>query len=148
MNRKSGLPSRLTPRRLVVLCLVAGTLAWGALGALTRGGIPGAGRRRRELAAGRYAPALGRLERLAARPWPGAPRSSIRSACEAGVGHIDLALNAWARVPRFAVRHACRARARRVALDHGRLAIAEASVTPLLHAQRGRWAGWPSGRSG
>ena len=104
----------------------------------------------RELASGRYALALERLERLSAR-WPG--RAEIEyplGACEAALGHVDAALTAWERVPRDSPLgpRAILDRAR-LALDHGRLAIAEASIAPLLvdSGEVGR-AGVAAGRPG
>ncbi len=128
------MPSWLTPRRLLALALVVagfgvgavkGVEAWSYRAELTRAD--------RELASGRYAAARGRLERLAGR-WPG--RAEIEyplGVCEAALGDIDAALNAWGRVPRDSVLapRALLGRAQ-LALGHGRLAIAEASVTPLL----------------
>ena len=83
----------------------------------------------REMASGRYGPALGRLERLSAR-WPGRAEVEYpRGVCEAALGHVDAALTAWERVPRASPLgpRAILDRAR-MALDHGRLAIAEAAV--------------------
>ena len=85
------------------------------------------------MALGRYAPALARLEPLSAR-WPGRAEVEYRlGICEAALGHVDAALAAWGRVPRDSpwFPRATLDRAR-LALDHGRLAIAEASLVPLL----------------
>ena len=82
---------------------------------------------------GRYRPALARLERLSAR-WPGRAKSSIRrGVCEAALGHVDAALTAWERVPRDSPwwPRAILDRAR-LAFEQGRLAIADASLVPIL----------------
>jgi enediyne biosynthesis protein E4 len=128
------MPSWLTPRRLLSLTLLAAAVGFGAVE-----GVEAwcyrveLARADRELAAGRYEPALRRLERLSAQ-WPGRAEVEYpRGVCEAALGHVDAALTAWERVPRDSplAPRAILDRAR-TALDHGRLAIAEASVELLL----------------
>jgi len=124
------MPSSFTPRRLLALALVVagfgvgavkGVEAWWYRAELARAD--------RERASGRYAQALLRLERLSAR-WPNRAEVAYPlGACEAALEHIDAALTAWERVPRNSPLgpRAILDRAR-LALDHGRLAIAEASI--------------------
>ena len=124
----------MTRRRLLSLAVLAAGLGLARPRASRRGGTernwpaptakwPRAGTRRRSA----------RLERLSAR-WPG--RAEVEyplGVCEAALGHVDAALAAWERVPRDSALgpRAILDRAR-LALDHGRLAIAEASVALLL----------------
>ena len=85
------------------------------------------------MAVGRYRPALARLESLSAR-WPGRAQVEYRlGVCEAALGHVDAALTAWERVPRQSPWYprATLNRAR-LAFDQGRLAIALASLVPIL----------------
>jgi enediyne biosynthesis protein E4 len=136
MNREAGLRVRswLKPGRMVVLCLVAAALGWGAFTASASWWYKRElDRALREMAAGRHDVALGRLEWLAAR-WPGTAEVEYSlGECAASAGRVDLALSAWARVPRGSdpFTRAALDRAR-LALDNGRLAIAEESLAPLL----------------
>jgi tetratricopeptide (TPR) repeat protein len=134
MNREAGLPLWLNPGRLLLLCLVAGTLSCGAIAvSVSWWKERELDRALREMDAGRYDQAIGRLEQLAAR-WPGRPEVEYSlGACAASLGRVDEALTAWARVPRGSplATRAALGRAR-MALDHGRLAVAEESLTPLL----------------
>jgi enediyne biosynthesis protein E4 len=129
-----GLLSRLTPRRLLVLPLVVAALLVGAVKAAQawwcRAGLA---RARRDMALGQYSPALARLQSLSAR-WPRRAEVEYRLRVrEAALGHVDAALTAWERVPRDSPGYprATLNRAR-LALDHGRLAIALASLVPIL----------------
>jgi tetratricopeptide (TPR) repeat protein len=102
-----------------------GREAWSYRAELTRA--------ERELASGQYASACARLEKLAAH-WPG--RANVEyslGTCQAALGRIDAALSAWARVPRDSplAARAILGRAK-LALEHGRLAIAEESAELLL----------------
>jgi hypothetical protein len=119
---------------LVVLALLATAIAFGSvLGVDAWWYRTELVRASGEMARGRYAAALPRLERLSAR-WPG--RAQVEyplGVCGAALGRVETALTAWGRVPAAAplAPRAALDRAR-LALDHGRLAIAEASLEPLL----------------
>ena len=93
--------SWLTPRRLLSLTLVAGAVGFGVVEGVEAWWYKvELARADRELAAGRYGPALGRLERLSTR-WTGRAEVEYpRGVCEAALGHVDAALAAWERVPR------------------------------------------------
>ncbi len=138
LKRKFGVRAWLKPRHLLILGLMAGAMGWGAIA------MAASWRYRRELdradremAAGRYDAALGRLADLAAR-WPGhAEVEYPLGGCAASLGRVDMALAAWGRVPRGSHLAVGAALDRaRLALDHGRLAVAEDSLAPLL-AERG-----------
>jgi enediyne biosynthesis protein E4 len=134
MNREAGLRWWLKPGRVVVFCLLAATLGWGAFVASASWWYKRElDRALREMAAGRYDVALGRLERLAAR-WPATAEVEYSlGECAASAGRVDLALSAWARVPRGSAPFTRAALDRaRLALGNGRLAIAEDSLAPLL----------------
>jgi enediyne biosynthesis protein E4 len=130
----AGTPSWLTPWRLLSLTLLAAAMGFGAVEGIEawcyRVELSLADH---ELAAGRYEPALRRLERLSAH-WPG--RADVeypRGICHRALEHVDAALAAWERVPRDSPLGARSMLDRgRLALDHGRLAIAESSIEPLL----------------
>ncbi len=93
--------SWLTPRRLLSLTLVAGAVGFGVVEGVEAWWYKvELARADRELAAGRYGQALGRLERLSTR-WTGRAEVEYpRGVCEAALGHVDAALAAWERVPR------------------------------------------------
>jgi tetratricopeptide (TPR) repeat protein len=136
-DRPIGLPAGLTPGRLLVSCLTAAALGWGAMTLVPAWWYESElNRADREMASGRFDAALVRLERLAVR-WPG--RAEVEyplGGCAARLGRIDTALAAWARVPRGSSLGPRAALDRaRVALDHGRLEVAEESLTPLLTAR-------------
>ena len=121
---------KLTRGRLLALSLLAAALAAAAVVGVDAWWYRAElARADHEVASGRYEPALARLERLSAR-WPGRAEVEYpRGVCEAALGHVDAALNAWARVPRDSALgpRAILDRAR-LALVHGQLAVAEASV--------------------
>jgi tetratricopeptide (TPR) repeat protein len=93
------------------------------------------GRAGREMASGRYAPARARLSRLSARRPGRAEVEYPLGACEAALGHVGAALDAWRRVPGDAP-EAPRAALDRanLALEHGRLAMAEESLAAVANA--------------
>ena len=66
--------------------------------------------------------------------WPGQAEVEYwLGACEAALGHVDAALEAWGRVPRGSEFGPKAMLDRgRLALEHGRLSVAEESVAPLL----------------
>jgi tetratricopeptide (TPR) repeat protein len=128
------MPSWLTPRRLLTLALLVAGLGLGAVKGVEAWWYRvELARADRDLASARYGPALARLERLS-KKWPGRAEVEYpRGVCEAAIGHLDAALSSWDRVPRDSPwgSRAILNRAR-LALEHGRLAIAEASVNLLL----------------
>ncbi len=126
--------SRPTLRRLLLLALtttglgiagVNGLQGWRYRSELARAD--------RELAAGQYRSALARFDTLAALTPGRAEVEYSRGVCAAALGNVDGALMAWGRVPRDSPLgpRAILDRAR-LAFEHGRLAIAEASVNLLL----------------
>ncbi len=130
----AGLPSWLTPRRLLALALLAAALGWGVVWGVDAWWYRcELARAEREMASGRSAPARERLARMAAR-WPG--RDEVEyplGVCEAALGHVEPALEAWARVPADSSFAAAAALDRtRLALEHGRLAVAEESLARVL----------------
>jgi enediyne biosynthesis protein E4 len=133
VERGVGRPAWLSPRGLVVVCLTLGALGWGALAIAASWWYQRElDRADREVAAGHFGPAYERLERLAER-WPRLPEVEYAlGGCAASLGRIDMALAAWARVPPnspLAPRAALDGA--RLALDHGRLSIAEESLAAL-----------------
>jgi enediyne biosynthesis protein E4 len=130
----AGLRTWLTPRRLLAMALLAPTLGWGLVwGVETRWYRGELERAQADVNADRTGQARQRLARLAAR-WPG--RGEVEyplGVCEAALGHIDAALDAWARVPADSpfANDAALDRAR-LALQHGRLAVAEESLALVL----------------
>jgi enediyne biosynthesis protein E4 len=126
--------SRSTRRRLLSLTVLTAGLGYGAAAGVEAWWYRvELARADREVASGRYGPALGRLERLSAR-WP--RRAEVeypRGVCAAALGHVEAALTAWERVPRDSPLgpRAILNRAQ-LALEHGRLAIAEAAVELVL----------------
>jgi enediyne biosynthesis protein E4 len=143
-NRQPRLPSSLKLGGLMVRCVVAVALVYGA--------VKGCGawwyraeltRAERELASRDPAGANRRLQRLSAR-WPGlAEVEYLLGASEAALGHVDLALAAWSRVPRGSpIADQAALEQGRLALEHGRLAIAEECVAPYASdtGERGQLA--------
>jgi tetratricopeptide (TPR) repeat protein len=134
VNRDNGRPGRLNPGRLLVFCLMLGTLGWGALALASSWWFEAELRRaERDQAAGRYEAAFGRLERLAESRPGTAEVDYPLGVCAASLGRIDAALSAWARVPgRSPLAARAALDSARLALEHGRLAVAEASLAPWL----------------
>ena len=125
--------SWLTPRRLLSLTLVAGAVGFGVVEGVEAWWYKvELARADRELAAGRYGQALGRLERLSTR-WTGRAEVEYpRGVCEAALGHVDAALAAWERVPRDS------SLGGRAILDRARLA---AGSWPARHCRGKRRVG-------
>ena len=123
-----------TPRRVAILSFCAlvlglvtakGYAAWRYQTELARAGS--------EMAERRFSSARDRLARLSLR-WPG--RDEVEyplGTCEAELGHFNEALEAWGRVPVSSpISDRATLDRARVALAHGRLAVAEESLKPLL----------------
>ncbi|HEY2154748.1 MAG TPA: hypothetical protein VGH33_03900, partial [Isosphaeraceae bacterium] len=124
--------------RTAVVCLLAAAmavagLAWAAARAVgTWREDAEVGLARRAVAEGRYEPARDRLAQLAGRRPARDEVEYLLGLCEASLGHIGPALEAWGRVPVESPMSARAALARgKLALEHGRLATAEASLTGL-----------------
>jgi len=131
--------SWLTIRHLVSLCLGGALLGWGAVkGAEAWYYRAELSRAELALASRQYDEARQRLERLSAR-WPGRAEVDYPlGRCEAALGHIEAALAAWGRIPHDSAMSLRAALDRGgLALEHGRLAVAEQSLAPVL-LERGK----------
>ena len=125
---------RLTSRHLVTISLACAILGWGAIKIVEAWWYRAAvSRADAALAARHYDEARLRLAALAAR-WPGRAEVYYRlGRCEAALGYFDAALAAWGRVPHDSPQGLQAALDRaRLALEHGRLAVAEQSLAPVL----------------
>ncbi len=134
MGSRVGVERAMRRRWIVPVVLALGASAWVASRAFEgwryRAELRQAGE---QVASGQYDRAAPTLRDLANR-WPGQGEPDyLLGACEEAAGRVDEALAAWGRVPwgsdpgpRAALRRA------KLALDHGRLAVAEESLEPAL----------------
>ncbi len=133
---KISTPASFRSRKAFVCFLAAGMavagLAWAAARAVvTWREDAEVGIARRDVAEGRYGAARDRLARLAGRQPARDEVEYLLGLCEASLGHIGPALEAWGRVRVESPMRAAALARGKLALDHGRLATAEVSLSGL-----------------